>query len=79
MGPKSVTFFVEDRPNCFAKTGKEWALHAGFDKDNKWTVHTWEAKPSKQAVQDAIDIAMRSFEFYHRHLEIPRFELKKEE
>lgn len=76
MGPKTVAFFTEERLNCFAKNGKEWALYAYFDRDNKWTVHTWEIKPSKKAIQETIDIAMRAFEFYHRSLKIPRFELK---
>lgn len=75
MISKQVLFRVYERPDTFRKSGKEWALSAQLVGHKPWTIKAWEMKPSEALVADTKEIVMRSFEFYHKHLHIPRFEM----
>jgi hypothetical protein len=75
MTSKQVVFRVENRRNRFAKNGEEWALNAQFVGQPHWTITTWESKPATADVDAIVAVIMRSFEFYHKNLVIPRFEL----
>lgn len=69
----SVRFSVDERQNVHSTTGKEWALNVRFDRHERWTIKAWDKEPSAEAVKDAKETVMRSFEVYHRHLYVPAF------
>ena len=62
-------------PNVHRKYGKEWALNTQLVGHEAWTLKTWESKPAEKTIADTKETIMRSFEFYHRHLQIPHFEM----
>ena len=71
-----IRFSVDERNNAHAKRGKKWALKIKIGNCDPWTIHCWDKKPSQQDVGDSKQIALRAMEFYHRHMEIPRFKLE---
>jgi hypothetical protein len=71
----TVAFSVIERPNTFKKAGKEWALNVKIGDHNHWTLKTWDTNPRESAVEDTKEVILRAFEFYHRHLSIPRFKI----
>lgn len=73
MISKQVHFRLYERPNIHRKSGKEWALSAQFVGHQSWTIKCWEKEPSATTINDVKETAMRCFEFYHRHLQIPSF------
>lgn len=75
MFSNQVHFRLYERTNAFRKAGKDWALSAQFVGDQLWVIRSWENKPSDNTVEDTKAIAMRCFEFYHRHLKIPSFNM----
>lgn len=76
MIPNEVIFRVENRRKTFVKNGNEWALFVRFVDCSSWCLHTWKNKPTEKEVDCIKKIILRSFEFYHRHLHIPLFNLK---
>lgn len=71
IGP-NVEFFLEN-------SGYDWALFVRFFEDGdrtSWTVQTWKNKPAKSTVENVMEIAMRSFDIYHKNINWPRFNLK---
>lgn len=74
----SVQFFIEERTNVYSKKGREWALNCKIGDCDIWTLKTYNSKPRVKTVEKDTTLILRSFEFYHRHLEIPMFELEKE-
>jgi len=79
---KHVKFWVTERINTFKPSGTEWALYAVFaDKvqyRDSWTIKTWDKRPSEETIQEAVEIIIRSFEFYHRSVRIPSFDVTGE-
>ena len=75
MISKQIHFRLYERPNVHRKYGKEWALNAQLVGHEAWTLKTWESKPAEKTIADTKETIMRSFEFYHRHLQIPHFEM----
>lgn len=76
MIPTHVSFRLYDRRNSFKKSGREWALSAQFKDYQSWVIKIWgNKKPSDEEVEDVKKVVMRSFEFYHRHLQIPDFNM----
>ena len=75
MVSNQVQFRVYKRDNTFAKTGKEWALSVNFVDSAPWVIKTWEKQPAQSTIVDIIDVIMKSFEIYHKHLSIPPFTL----
>jgi hypothetical protein len=78
----NIRFYLEERPNVFRKSGIEYALNIQLgDSDGSfldlWTMKTWESKPSEKTINDTKELIMRSFEFYHRHLHIPQFNINE--
>ena len=78
MISNTVCFSLTERVNCHRKSGKEWALSAQLGSVS-WTIKTWEKEPAEKTVEDVKELAMRCFELYHVHLQIPRFNLKRED
>ena len=72
MIPNRVKFTVLERRNPHQKSGMEWALNAQFGNDT-WTMATWATKPSKDAVEWAKGLSLRSFAVYHSRLMIPEY------
>ena len=75
MFSNQVHFRLYERPNSFRESGKDWVLSAQFVGHSSWVIRSWENKPSDEAIEDVKTIAMRCFEFYHRHLHIPSFDM----
>lgn len=73
MTPKKATFFVNERQ---VRGETEWAGMVQLDGAPAWCIFEWGRKPSEQEIQDFITIATRSFEVYHKHLTIPRYDLQ---
>ena len=76
MIPNQVHFRLIERPDKFLRTGKEWALMVQFVGHSPWTLKTWEKRPNDKNVEDAKGIILRSFEMYHKHLTIPKFDVE---
>ena len=77
MIPDQIVFRVEQRDNTFRETGTEWVLKAQMVGHQPWVLKTWEKPPSDAIIKEHKTIIMRSFEFYHRHLKIPPFDLSE--
>lgn len=75
MVSKQINFRLVERTNVHRKSGKEWALNAQLVGHDAWTLKTWEKKPAEKAIADTKETIMRALEFYHRHLQITRFEM----
>jgi len=75
MISNQVRFQFYERPNAFRKSGKEWALSVQFVNNDPWVIKDWEKEPTPEIVEDVKKVAMRCFEFYHNHLQIPRFDI----
>jgi hypothetical protein len=71
----SIYFNVYERRNVHAKRGKEWVLSAKIDNNSRWTLATWDKKPTKAQIRFAKDLVIRSCLFYHGHLKTPPFSL----
>ena len=78
MVSNRVCFKLIERVNCHRKSGKEWALSVKL-RDFSWTIKTWEREPAEKTVEDTKELVMRCFEVYHAHLQIPRFNLKRDD
>lgn len=76
MTPNQLIITVEKRKNTFAPKGVEWALTAQFIEGERWTLRTWTREPTPEQIGKAKDLVLRSMEVYHRHLSIPKFNLK---
>lgn len=72
---KKVEFNLIERGNIFNDDGKEWHLMIRFANLDWWTVDTWKKKPKKKELERYKSMIIRSFEFYHAHLYIPRFDI----
>lgn len=75
MISKQIHFRLSERTNVHRKSGKEWVLNAQLVGHDTWTIKTWGKKPAEKTIADTKETIMRAFEFYHRHLHIPRFEM----
>ena len=75
MISKQIRFWLVERTNVHRKSGKEWALNAQFVGHGVWTLKTWESKPAEKTIADTKETILRAFEVYHRHLQIPDFEM----
>jgi len=73
---KQIIFSLYERNNVYRKSGKEWALNAQLIGHYTWTMKTWESKPAEKTVADTIKTILRAFEYYHKHLQIPPFEME---
>ena len=62
----SIQFKVEDRINVHTKNGKEWALNMRVDENGWWTLHTWNNKPTQEAVDIAVDLSLRVIDVWDR-------------
>jgi len=71
-----IKFWVEERRNVHTKNGTEWALNVRVGDTNVWNIHAWSKNPSKQTVEEAKRLVLRSMEIYHKQLSIPPFELE---
>lgn len=76
MTPQKTIFTVIERRNVHEKLGKEWALNVLLDEGFGWTLCTWDKEPALEQEHNAIELAKRCFEFYHRHLTIPSFDME---
>jgi len=76
MTPTKVHFSLKERVNVFTKNRKEWVLIVALDRD-LWVIFKWEKKPTEEVVKQTEKIVMRSFEVYHRHLQIPPFQMEE--
>jgi hypothetical protein len=75
--PSTITFDVEKRVHSFAPRG-EWALYGRFPGETRWVFCTWNKEPTNTEVLAAKELILRSFEFYHIHLDIPTFAVKEQ-
>lgn len=75
MIANKIRFIVYKRINVHCKNNDEWALDAQFEHRHRWTIKTWEKEPGEKEIDETKEIIIRAFEFYHKHLEIPRFNL----
>lgn len=73
MISNKVYFRLYERSNSFRKSGKEFVLSVQFVDHEPWVIKDWEQMPSQKTVDETKQLAMRCFEFYHRHLQIPSF------
>ena len=73
MISNEISFTVEKR---YVGRSAEWALFARFKDCDRWCLYTWDKEPSEKSIKDVKDLVLRSFEVYHRHLEIPPFNLE---
>lgn len=76
MIPNQIIYRIKERHNVHVKGDTEWALMLQFTGYPSWTLQTWSSKPTQKTVEETLQTMIRSFEFYHRHLSIPRFELE---
>ena len=75
MISKTCTFSVEKRKNIFT-CGTEHVLYVNFTgSPSWWQVRVWRKKPTPASVKDAKEVAMNSFEIYHKQIRIPSFRL----
>jgi len=72
-----VTFRLYERANTHRKSGKDWALSIQIYDGESWVMKTWEKKPVQKTIDDTKEIIMRSFEVYHRHIQLPQFDLSE--
>ena len=75
MFPKNVQFFLRERPNSFLKSRKDWALSVKIDDKDPWVVEAWAKKPNEHVIENVINLVVRSFEIYHKHIQIPQFKI----
>ena len=76
---KTCTFSVEKRRNVFRTSGTEYALYVSFTGNPSWwLIKAWGKKPTLASIKDAKEVAMRSFEVYHKQIRIPPFQLTEE-
>ena len=73
---KQIGFTLLERKNRYRESGKEYAFNVSFVGQGWWTFTTWEKKPSDVIVEEMKDVVLRSFEFYHRHLAMPDYDIK---
>ena len=71
-----IHFWISERKNSYTQSGRDWALCAQLVGHYVWVIKTWEKKPSEETVADTKETIMRAFEFYHKHLQIPYFEME---
>lgn len=74
MIDNEISFWL-DRPTTLGN--KQWILFARIGSRPSWVLKLWENKPTDKEVEDCKTLILRSFEFYHKHLEIPRFEMRE--
>ena len=77
MISKQITFWVQERRNVHSRQGREWALNAQLVGHPFWTLKVWDSRPTEERVEEVKNIIQRAFDFYHKHLQIPPFELKE--
>jgi hypothetical protein len=75
--PTNITFDVEKRVHSYASKG-EWALCGNFPGESRWVFCVWDKEPTHKEVLFTKELILRSFEFYHRHLDIPTFTVKEQ-
>ena len=71
-----VEFFIEHRVNVHTPKGKEWALNVRTGNQDKWTISTWNQKPSDLTVNNTIKIFSRAIKFWNSRpaiVEVPTF------
>lgn len=71
---------VIKRRNVFSSTGEDYALLVRFsnnkiDYSDSWCLTSWEKQPTKEQVEYAMKIFIRSCDVYHRQLKFPTFSL----
>lgn len=71
---KELDVFIDHRKNVHAKNGIEWALNANLD-GKTWTIITYDKEPSREEVRRVRAIILRSMEFFHSTLRVPRFDI----
>lgn len=70
-----IIFRLDERLSSHRKSGREWALDVRFAGEEAWTMKTWEHKPAEKTIEDTKNIIVRAFEFYHKSIVLPVFEI----
>jgi hypothetical protein len=77
MTPRKIRFNVMERPNGYAKGGKEFAFIAKLDSHPSWTLTTWNKRPTTDVIKQAEELVLRAFLFYHEHTDTPPFDIEQ--
>ena len=56
----TFSYTLEERVNALLKRKREWALDVKENDERPWTLTTWEDKPTKEQIQFAIDVMVRT-------------------
>lgn len=77
-----ASFKIGQRVNVHVKNGTEYYLNVSFgdtkieaDREDTWTLTTWDTAPSMEAVEKACNLSLRAMQVYHQNQQIPRFAL----
>jgi len=76
----TVQFILESRMctqiDSVPEKKEEWVLKCKMGDCSFWCFKVYEDYPSEGTIKRDIQLIMKSFEFYHKHLEIPEFSLQ---
>lgn len=75
---RKISFYFDKRKNVFTQNNVEWYLSARIDK-HEWVLCCWDEEPDDDCVEFMTKTILRSMEFYHQTLVVPKFDLQVEE